>query len=93
MGAAYKDVRYTFDEWPEVKRSEKVFRANPTTNIPFIELGGKTLTQTYAIFRHWSRQLGAYDGKNEDEKYFVDQITDIVVDCEYESPQLEHTLT
>jgi glutathione S-transferase len=80
-GAAYKDVRYSFEEWPEVKHSEKVAQANPTTNLPFIEIGGKYLTQTYAILRHWARQLGGYDGKTENEKYFVDQITDIVIDC------------
>lgn len=61
-------------------------QANPTTNIPFIELNGKMLTQTYAIMRHWGRQLGAYDGKTEDEKYFVDMITDIVIDCELSYP-------
>jgi hypothetical protein len=26
------------------------------------------IPQSYAILRHWSRQLGAYDGKTEDEK-------------------------
>jgi glutathione S-transferase len=55
---------------------------NPTTTIPIIEMpNGKILTQSYAILRHWSRQLGAYDGKTEDEKYFVDLINDIVIDC------------
>jgi hypothetical protein len=92
MGAAYKDVRYTFDEWPEIKRSEEVFRANPTTNIPYLELNGKILTQTYAILRHWARILGAYDGKTEDEKYFVDQITDIAIDCLFTNPHFEFIL-
>ena len=54
---------------------------NPTGNIPIIEMpGGKILTQSYAILRHWSRQLGVYDG-TEDEKYWADVICDIVVDC------------
>ncbi|TVY81413.1 Glutathione S-transferase P [Lachnellula suecica] len=80
-GAAYEDVRYTFDEWPEQKRSGPVAEMNPTGNIPVLEMpNGKILTQSYAILRHWSRQLGAYDGKTEDEKYWADAICDIVVD-------------
>lgn len=86
-GAQYKDIRYTFDEWPEHKRSGPVAELNPTGNIPVIEMpGGKILTQSYAIVRRWSRQLGAYDGKTEDEKYWADVICDIVVDCEFNFP-------
>lgn len=81
-GAAYKDIRYSFDEWPEYKRSGRVTEMNPTGNIPVIEmLNGKILTQSYSIVRHWARSLGAYDGKSEDEKYWADVICDIVVDC------------
>jgi prostaglandin-H2 D-isomerase / glutathione transferase len=55
---------------------------NPTGNIPIIKMpNGKILTQSYSILRHWSRRLGAYDGKTEDEKYWVDAINDIVIDC------------
>ena len=62
---------------------------NPTGNIPIIEMpGGKILTQSYAIIRHWARQLGAYDGKTEDEKYWADAICDIVIDCSYISEWL-----
>lgn len=49
---------------------------------------GKILTQSYAILRHWGRQLGAYDGKTEDEKYWADAICDIVTDCWSHSSQL-----
>ena len=86
-GAAYKDIRYTFDEWPEHKRSGAVAEMNPTGNIPIIEMpNGKILTQSYAILRHWGRQMGGYDGKTEDEKYWVDAICDIVIDCEQTIP-------
>ena len=55
---------------------------NPCGNIPIIEMpNGKILTQSYAILRHWARCMGAYDGKTEDEKYWVDAICDIVIDC------------
>ncbi|TGO22979.1 hypothetical protein BPAE_0148g00090 [Botrytis paeoniae] len=80
-GAAFKDIRYTFEEWPEHKRNGKVAEINPTGNIPVVEMpDGKILTQSYAILRHWSRLLGAYDGKNKDEKYWADAICDVVVD-------------
>ncbi|KAH7381775.1 glutathione S-transferase [Cadophora sp. MPI-SDFR-AT-0126] len=80
-GAAYKDNRYTFDEWPEHKRSGAVAEMNPTGNIPIIEMpDGKILTQSYAILRHWARLMGGYDGKTEEEKYWVDAICDIVID-------------
>ena len=81
-GAAYKDIRYTFEEWPEHKKKGKIIEMNPMGNIPVVEMpGGKILTQSYAIIRHWSRVLGAYDGRTEDEKYWADAICDIVVDC------------
>ncbi|KAF2706543.1 glutathione S-transferase [Pleomassaria siparia CBS 279.74] len=78
-GIAYKDVRYTFDEYPSYKEA-KIAELNPTATIPVVELNGKILTQSYAILRHFSRLLGAYDGKNEEEKYWADLICDIVID-------------
>ncbi|KAF2120496.1 glutathione S-transferase-like protein [Lophiotrema nucula] len=78
-GIAYEDVRYTFDEYPKYKTT-KIAEMNPTSTIPVIELNGNILTQSYAILRHFSRLLGAYDGKSEEEKFFVDQICDIVID-------------
>ena len=79
-GIAYEDVRYSFEEFPEAKKT-KIFDLNPTGNIPVIELNGKILTQSYAILRHLARQLGAYDGKTEDEMYWADVMCDIVIDC------------
>jgi glutathione S-transferase len=81
-GGAYKDIRYSFEEWPENKCSGPVAKMNPTCNIPVLEMpNGKILTQSYAILRLWSRQLGMYDGKTDNEKYWVDAINDIVIDC------------
>lgn len=63
-GAAFKDIRYSFEEWPEHKRSGKVAELNPTGSIPVVEMpDGRILTQSYAIIRHWARMLGAYDGR------------------------------
>ncbi|KAK5020098.1 hypothetical protein LTR16_012639, partial [Cryomyces antarcticus] len=38
---------------------------------------------SYAILRHFARQLGAYDGETEDEKYWADAMCDIVLDCTF----------
>lgn len=78
-GIAYTDVRYNFDEYPKYKTT-KIAEMNPTATIPVVELNGKILTQSYAILRHWARQLGAYEGETEDEKYWADVICDITID-------------
>ena len=77
---AYNDIRYTFEEFPEAKKTD-VKTKNPTGNIPVVELNGKILTQSYAILRKMARLLGKYDGETEDEKYWADVICDIVIDC------------
>lgn len=79
-GIAYDDVRYSFDEYPEYKET-KIAELNPTKNIPVVELNGQILTQSYPILRHFARQLGKYDGQNEDEIFRADQICDVVSDC------------
>ncbi|KAF2131681.1 glutathione S-transferase-like protein [Dothidotthia symphoricarpi CBS 119687] len=79
-GIAYEDVRYTFDEYPSYK-ADKISALNPAATIPVVELDGRILTQSYAMLRHFSRLLdGVYDGKTEAEKYFTDQICDMVID-------------
>ncbi|KAF2496337.1 glutathione S-transferase [Lophium mytilinum] len=78
-GIAYNDIRYSFEEYPKYKAT-KISELNPTTNIPVIELNGRILTQSYAILRHFARQLGKYDGQTEEEKYWADAMCDIVVD-------------
>lgn len=80
-GIAYVDVRYSFEEFPKVKQDKFINGLNPTGNVPVVELNGKTLTQSYAILRHFARVLGAYDGKTEEEKFWVDRVCDIAIDC------------
>ncbi|KAK3174212.1 hypothetical protein OEA41_001456 [Lepraria neglecta] len=78
-GIAYEDVRYSFEEYPEYKKS-RISEMNPIANIPVIELNGRILTQSYAILRHFARQSGKYDGETEEEKYWADAMCDIVID-------------
>lgn len=90
-GIAYEDIRYSFEEFPDVKKN-KISELNPTGNIPVIELNGKILTQSYAILRHFARLLGNYDGKTEEEKYWADAMCDIAIDCALHfSPPLSHS--
>lgn len=79
-GIAYEDVRYSFEEYPEYKKS-KISEMNPTSTVPVLELNGRILTQSYAILRHFARLLGKYDGEDEEEKYWADAMCDIVIDC------------
>lgn len=88
-GIAYEDVRYSFEEFPQVKR-DKIAKMNPTANVPVVELNGKILTQSYAILRHFGRLLGKYDGETEDEKYWADAMCDIVIDCTFISLKVIH---
>ncbi|KAG8534163.1 uncharacterized protein KY384_001007 [Bacidia gigantensis] len=76
---AYDDTRYTFEEYPKYKEST-ITKLNPATTIPVIEIDGQILTQSYAIIRHFARQLGKYDGQTEEAKYWADAICDIVAD-------------
>ncbi|KAL8757050.1 MAG: hypothetical protein Q9199_002491 [Rusavskia elegans] len=78
-GIAYTDIRYSFEEYPEHKKTT-IAEKNPTTTIPIVEINGKILTQSYAILRHFARQLGKYDGETEEEKYWADAMCDIAVD-------------
>ncbi|KAI4101262.1 MAG: hypothetical protein LQ339_005190 [Xanthoria mediterranea] len=78
-GIAYTDVRYSFEEYPEYKKTF-IAEKNPTTNVPVVEINGKILTQSYAMLRHFARQLGRYDGTTEEEKYWADAMCDIAVD-------------
>ncbi|EON67430.1 hypothetical protein W97_06683 [Coniosporium apollinis CBS 100218] len=75
---AYEDIRYTFSEFPQHK--SKISDMNPTASVPVIELNGRILTQSYAVLRRMARQLGAYDGETEEEKYWADAMCDVAID-------------
>lgn len=87
-GIAYEDLRYSFEEYPEYKKS-RIAGMNPLGFIPVIELNGRILTQSYAILRHFARQLGKYEGETEEEKYWADAMCDIGIDCTLHDPLFE----
>ena len=82
-GIAYHDIRYSYQEFPSLKQTKFIDGGlNPTGNLPVIELNGEVLTQSYPIMRHFSYLLGKYDGETEEEKFWVDRLCDIAIDCE-----------
>jgi len=56
---------------------------NPNATIPVVELDGRILVQSYAMLRHFARQLGAYEGGTEEERYWADAMCDLAGDCEF----------
>ncbi|KAL8947005.1 MAG: hypothetical protein Q9222_006665 [Ikaeria aurantiellina] len=75
-GIAYEDIRFSFDEWLEYKKTVALEK-NPTSNVPIVELNGRVLTQSYAILRYFAGLLGKYDGETGEERYWVDAMCDI----------------
>lgn len=84
-GIAYNDVRYSSAEWPAAKKSVFIEGGlNPTGNLPVIELGGEggeVLTQSYPTLRYLAGMLGRYDGVDAGERYWVDRVCDVAIDC------------
>ncbi|XP_077999205.1 uncharacterized protein LOC144452069 [Glandiceps talaboti] len=75
-GVEFEDIRHTFSEWPEFKKSDKVILGS----LPILEVDGKTvIAQSYAIARYVANELG-FAGKTNLEKARVDMIADAVLD-------------
>ncbi|KAI8058334.1 hypothetical protein BDF22DRAFT_665142 [Syncephalis plumigaleata] len=53
---------------------------NPYGGAPTLEIDGQWYAQTVPILRMLSRQIGAYDGRTDHEKYVVDAVADIAID-------------
>ncbi|MCJ1308199.1 hypothetical protein MMC25_001852 [Agyrium rufum] len=76
---AYIDIRYPFQEWPQLKQGS-VAEMNPVKTLPILELNGQSITQSYPMLRYLAHKLDAYDGQDDYEKYFVDAMCDICID-------------
>ncbi|KAF2094659.1 glutathione S-transferase-like protein [Rhizodiscina lignyota] len=79
-GIAYVDVRYDSDEHYNQSKQSIIKKMNPTATMPVVELNGRVLTQSYPMLRHFARQLNAYDGATDDERYWADLVCDIASD-------------
>ncbi|XP_011662551.2 glutathione S-transferase 1 [Strongylocentrotus purpuratus] len=92
VGQKYEDIRYDFEgeEWPKIKGDRKRF---PLGQLPVLDVDGKLLTQSRAIYRYIARQFpGDYYGKNNVESSRIDEILGIVADIEIAiTPAFEST--
>ncbi|KAK4704129.1 hypothetical protein P7C70_g2087, partial [Phenoliferia sp. Uapishka_3] len=79
-GIAFKDFRWSFDERNKEMNEHSRAKTNPVGSLPYLDLEGRILTQSYPTMRYLSAKLGKYDGKTLDEKYFVDQVCDLCLD-------------
>lgn len=79
-GIEMKYIRHTHAEWPAIKEdlvnNKKVL--HPT--MPFVEVNGKYFNKTAPTMRYLSKQLGKYEGANDEENYQLDAVSDIVRD-------------
>ncbi|KAF5593954.1 glutathione S-transferase P 10 [Fusarium pseudoanthophilum] len=80
-GIKFEERLYARDDtWPETKEKLKKQGLTRTGQLPSVEYKGKVLTGHVPILRYLSRELGAYDGTTNDDKYLVDLVSDIYVD-------------
>ncbi|CAE7083318.1 unnamed protein product [Rhizoctonia solani] len=79
-GIAFKDHRIAFDDYNAQVKSGEINKLNPLKSLPVVEVGDAKYIQSYAILRLFARQLGKYDGKNDQERYYVDAVNDIASD-------------
>ncbi|KAI5465066.1 glutathione S-transferase [Mariannaea sp. PMI_226] len=81
-GIDYEDVLYSYDEtWPTT--NDKLGLTS-TGKLPALEYKGNFLTQHLPILRYLARDLGRYDGETNDEKFFVDAVSDVYIDWRFQ---------
>ena len=61
LGLKYEDVRYSHAEWPAVKQEMLSSGASLFGQLPVVVVNGKTLTQSFAIYRYFARIFGIGD--------------------------------
>ncbi|KAJ2980732.1 hypothetical protein NQ176_g2465 [Zarea fungicola] len=80
-GINFNDIRYKMnDTWPEASKKLKDAGLTKTGKVPVLEYKGNILTQHIPILRYLSRDIGAYEGETNEEKYLVDAVSDHYVD-------------
>ncbi|KAL4927666.1 glutathione S-transferase [Aspergillus undulatus] len=80
-GIDKKDVFYPWDEtWPATSDKLAQQGLTPTGLLPALEYKGDVYTQHIPTLRFFARELGAYDGETNKEKYIVDSVADIYID-------------
>ncbi|KAL2836140.1 glutathione S-transferase [Aspergillus pseudoustus] len=80
-GIDFEDKRYPFnDTWQATSKELQEKGISKTGKVPVLEYKGVLLAQHIPILRYLSRDLGAYDGTTNLEKYTVDAVADLYID-------------
>ncbi|KAI6230030.1 Glutathione S-transferase-1 [Aphelenchoides fujianensis] len=72
-GVPFEDVRYNFEEWPSKKESF------PFGQLPVLDVDGKRLAQSKAIYRYLGRKFGL-NGQDEWETAKLDETGELLND-------------
>ncbi|CAB3230560.1 unnamed protein product [Arctia plantaginis] len=75
-GQKFKDIRVTFQEWPQVKPN------TPFGFLPVLEIDGKQYATCLAICRYLGKKYGLA-GDNDEEALEIDQNVDFLYDIRY----------
>ncbi|KAI8334659.1 class gamma glutathione S-transferase 2 [Chlamydoabsidia padenii] len=73
-------IRHTHAEWPAIKEDLLKNKNVLHPTMPFVEINGKVFNKTAPTMRYLSKQLGKYQGSNDEENYQLDVVADIVRD-------------
>ncbi|CAG8909084.1 unnamed protein product [Penicillium egyptiacum] len=80
-GIDKKDILYPWDEtWSAASEKLTQQGITRTGQLPALEYKGSVYTQHIPTLRYFARELGAYDGETNQEKYIVDAVADLYVD-------------
>ncbi|KAL5343902.1 glutathione S-transferase [Aspergillus crustosus] len=80
-GIDKKDIYYAYDEtWPQTSERLKSEGLTKTGLLPAFDYNGTIYTQHIPTLRYLARELGAYDGETNYEKYIVDAVADVYID-------------
>ncbi|CAH1407837.1 unnamed protein product [Nezara viridula] len=74
MGKEFQDIRISHQEWARQLKKE-----SPFGKVPYLEIDGKVLHQTFAILRYLAPEAGLA-GKNAEEDLEIDMIVGAYAD-------------
>ncbi|KAH8811315.1 glutathione S-transferase [Xylogone sp. PMI_703] len=81
VGIEFKDIRIPHDDnWPTVSAELQKKGLSRSGKIPVLEYNDVILTEHVPILRYLARDLGAYDGETNYDKYIVDAVADLYID-------------
>ncbi|KAK8812372.1 hypothetical protein WA158_007606 [Blastocystis sp. Blastoise] len=72
-GLKYKDIRFSHQQWPEIKAHGRIDGSIPFGQVPLLEIDGLNLVQSGAILRFIARKCDLY-GSNIYENALVDMV-------------------